>query len=68
MNLHRRHLSESQRAMIAASMETMKQGRPENKDANLHVCRHKAADLLQVSPRSVATASKVERTAPAAVQ
>lgn len=67
LNLNRRHLSESQRAMVAASLETMKQGRPENKDANLHVSREKAAELLQVSPRSVATAAKVERSAPAEV-
>jgi len=54
LNLHRRHLTESQRAMIAAKLENMSQGRPE-KDANLHdlrISRTEAADLLQVSPRS----------------
>lgn len=65
LNLKRRHLSESQRAMVAAKLETLKQGRP-NKDANLHdssVSRSEAASLLNVSPRSVATAKKVEEQA-----
>lgn len=65
LNLKRRHLSESQRAMVAAKLETLKQGRP-NKDANLHDCsvsRSEAASLLNVSPRSVATAKKVEEQA-----
>ena len=57
-NLHRRHLNESQRAMVAAKLETMKQGRP-GKDANLHVLREDAARMLGVSPRSVASAAAV---------
>ena len=44
--------------MIAAELETMKQGRP-GKDANLHVLRDDAAKLLNVSPRSVASAAVV---------
>lgn len=60
-NLHRRHLSESQRAMVAKRLETMKHGgdRKSDQDANLHLDRAKAAALLNVSPRSVATAAKV---------
>jgi N6-adenosine-specific RNA methylase IME4 len=57
-NLQRRHLTESQRAMVAARLETMKQGRPE-KDANWQVLRADAARMLNVSPRSVARAAQV---------
>ena len=67
-NLHRRHLTESQRASIAARLANMRQGRPQDKDANLHlyelptpppVTRAAAAAMLNVSERSVATARKV---------
>ena len=56
--------------MAAANLETMQSGRRTDlqPDANLHeVSRVQAAELLQVSPRSVATASKVKRTAHAEV-
>jgi len=46
-----RHLNESQRGMVAAKLETLKQGRP-NKDANLHdlqVSRSDAADMPWVT-------------------
>ena len=60
LNLHRRHLSLSQRATLAAKLETLKHG-GERQDANLHleVSRARAAELLNVSERSVANASKV---------
>lgn len=58
-NLKRRHLTTSQKAMVAASIENMPRGRPENKDANLHLNRSTAAESLDISPRSVATASKI---------
>jgi hypothetical protein len=53
------HLHESQRAMVGAKLENMKQGRP-GKDANLHGISHDdAADLLNISKRSIATARKL---------
>ncbi len=60
-NLRRRHLNESQRAMIAAKLETMKHGGPRRGDqgANLHLGRDKAAGMLNVSKRSVASAAAV---------
>ena len=63
LNLRRRHLSESQRAMVAARLETLGQGQRAStaRDANLHVCtRDEAAQMLAVSPRSVAYAAKVQ--------
>ncbi len=73
--MKRRHLTESQRAMIAANLANMPRGgdRPSASDsnfdsANLHirkeVSQSDAAEMLQVSPRSVATAAKIEREAP----
>ena len=62
LNLKRRHLNESQRAIIGKRLETLKQGRP-GKDANLHVSRDDAARLLNVSPRSIASAGTVLKRA-----
>jgi N6-adenosine-specific RNA methylase IME4 len=58
LNLERRHLNESQRAMIAARLETMKRGRP-GKDATSRVLRADAAERLHVGERTVADAAKV---------
>jgi N6-adenosine-specific RNA methylase IME4/ParB-like chromosome segregation protein Spo0J len=61
-NLHRRHLNESQRAMVASKLENMQQGRRRSgtaKHANLHVSRQEAARTLNVSTRSVADAKVV---------
>lgn len=65
-NLNRRHLNESQRAVIAAKLETMKHG-GNRQDANLHlenITRSEAAALLNVSPRTVATVKAIEKSAP----
>src|SRR5208337_1691306 len=58
-NVRRRHLDESQRALVAAKLETMNHGgnRKADQDANLH--RSDAAKMLNVSIRSVASAAKV---------
>ena len=71
LNLHRRHLSESQRAMVAARIKPMfeeaareRQGMRTDIPANLPECqfgeaREQAATLLNVSARSVQAATKV---------
>lgn len=59
-NLHRRHLSESQRAMVAGKLANMPNGgnREQQHSANLHSASA-VAELLNVSERSVKTARKV---------
>jgi ParB family chromosome partitioning protein len=75
LNLKRRHLTESQRAMVASELANMEVGdnkgahRPSEGSANLHtlpgqVSQSDAATLLQVSTRLVATAAKINRDAP----
>ncbi len=69
-NLHRRHLNQSQRAIIAARLKTMfeeeaglrmRAGRAADPGANLPKgrARDKAAKALNVSPRSVEAGGKV---------
>jgi hypothetical protein len=63
-NLHRRHLSESQRAMVAAKLATLKDGqRADRVEQALPIGR--ASELLNVGARSVARAREVrDRGAP----
>lgn len=75
-NLHRRHLSESQRASVAAKLANMRKGERADyradRSANLPICEadeapvtvSKAAELLNVSERSVKSARKVQEEAP----
>jgi N6-adenosine-specific RNA methylase IME4/ParB-like chromosome segregation protein Spo0J len=69
LNLHRRHLSESQRGMVAAAIANMPAHRPADNSANLQTSQAQAAELLNVSTRTVAAAAKVvARAAPEIVQ
>ena len=73
LNLHRRHLNESQRAMVAARLANMVVGGCETNSANLQNCQpvsqSDAARLLNVSTRSVTAATKVkEEAAPEVVK
>ena len=55
-------LNESQRAMIAARIEQISHGgnRRNVQDANLHLDRSNASELLNVSQRSIAHAKEVQ--------
>ena len=71
-NLHRRHLTESQRAMVAAKIATMKVGDNQHtENEGLQICRpsaKKAAAALNVSARSVGNAKQVLEHGAKAVQ
>lgn len=63
LNLHRRHLNESQRGMVAAKLANMPLGGAVYRSANLptdNVSRAEAAELLNVSERTVTAAAKVK--------
>ncbi len=57
-NLHRRHLSESQRGMVAAKLANMPEGRPETRSIDL-VSQLEAATMLNVSAPTVKRAKSV---------
>jgi N6-adenosine-specific RNA methylase IME4 len=59
-NLKRRHLDESQRAMIAAKIANMGQGRPDDNPANLPVKQADAASRLSISERALRHARRVQ--------
>jgi len=66
-NLHRRHLNETQRGVVAEKIANMPVGRNwDSNCANLHnkISRQEAADLLSVSKRTVDTIAAVKREAP----
>lgn len=66
LNLHRRHLNESQRGMVAAKLANLENGQ-KTSSANLQstpVSQSDAADMLNVSTRTVAAAAKVQAEAP----
>jgi len=60
VNLHRRHLTESQRAMVAAKLANLKGGRPSKETAPIGaVSVDDAAGMLNVGKRSVTRAKQV---------
>jgi hypothetical protein len=58
-NLHRRHLTESQRAMVAAKLATLKQGARTDLSPIGEMSQGQAAELLNVGKRSVERAKIV---------
>ncbi len=68
LNLHRRHLSESQRAVVASKLVSMTVGGDRKSDhyANLHndISQPAAAEMLNVSTRMVASVKAIEKAAP----
>ncbi|MFN4287545.1 MAG: ParB/RepB/Spo0J family partition protein [Brevundimonas sp.] len=68
-NLRRRHMNESQRAMMAAKLARMEPGRPALKSANVRsISAGAAAQMLNVSTRNVEKARNVQRNAAAPVR
>ena len=70
-NLTRRHLNETQRAVIGSRLANMERGgdgsNQHSKSANLHnskVTQSEAATMMNVSPRMVATVKAIEKAAP----
>lgn len=61
-NLHRRHLTTSQRAMVASKLATLKHGDVKTQKSERQNCTSigDAAKTLNVSPRSVKTAKQVQ--------
>lgn len=60
LNINRRHLSESQRAMIAAELAKLERGRPDEENAPIGaLSQDEAAESLHVSRRSVQRARAV---------
>ncbi len=64
----RRHMKESQRGAVALELANMPLGGAQYRSANLQtdqpqISQSAAAEMLQVSPRSVATAAKIRRDA-----
>ena len=55
--LHRRHLNEGQRSMVAARVANLEEGRPAKTAPIDAVSQHEAADMLNVSRPSVQATS-----------
>jgi len=59
LNLHRRHLNESQRAVVAAKLATLDRGRPSENPPIGGISAATAAEMLNVGTRSVERAREV---------
>ena len=70
LNLHRRHLSESQRAMVAARLVNIRRGDVgrNHEISEAQICVSEASDLVNVSNRSVNNARRVRDRGSALLQ
>lgn len=68
LNLHRRHLSESQRAVVASRLANMRSGERTDLEPNANlqkvISQPEAAKMLNVSTRMVASVKAIEKAAP----
>lgn len=70
-NLKRRHLTASQKAMVAASIANMRQGERTDLEPSAtlpKVSRAEAAELVGVSERTVTSAAKVQNESPELIE
>ncbi|MBP3954959.1 ParB/RepB/Spo0J family partition protein [Gemmata sp. G18] len=67
-NIHRRNLSESQRAMIAAELTNLRPGRPKTNGTQVPITRSEVAQHFEVSRKSVQRAANVRENAPELVE
>lgn len=69
VNLHRRHLTESQRAMVAARLANLERGQSKSADMRIsQVSQADAAEMLSVGHKTVQLAKKVIQEAPEPVR
>ena len=59
LNLHRRHLNESQRGMVGSKLAKLKVGKP-NRENSTDYSNKSAAELLNVSDYTIKSAKKVQ--------
>jgi hypothetical protein len=65
-NIHRRHLTESQRGMITAELAKLEVGRPGKDNAQIcAITQSQAAEMMNVSRRTAQTAKEVATADPA---
>lgn len=69
LNLHRRHLNESQRSMVSGRIANLRRGRPSENSSIEPISIERAAEMMNVSPASVKRAREViDRGAPELVK